>query len=346
MIRKKLPGIAALCLSIFILWKAPAYAAPAFTVTPVEATFFTTEGAQIFQTPDAGTAPVAVVGAGIPVQVTGVTSNLFFVVDIGGTFYMPALALTVSTDAAPAVTQAPSYSALIAIPERNAAANNANDAIIIADQAISDRVENLNIAVPANLCESVYQSVYEYLSTLSNVKVAAYNLADIRSMELGYNTGGGGKVYVNFVYGSAGHDAEVESVIQSKYTEFAALPTAYDKVRAVHDYLCKRIVYTPDDFYSHTAYGALISGNAVCDGYALSFQRFMDVLGIPCYIATGVRNNEPHAWNLVQLDGQWYHIDVTWDDQTWGIIRDYFLISGKNAGYSDWGGITLAGRNY
>ena len=346
MVRKKLLGCAALCLSLFMLWKTPACAAPDFTVTPVQATFYTTEGAQIFQTPDDKTAPVAVVGAGIPVQVTGVTSNLYFVVDIGGTFYMPALALTVGEEAPAAAPQAPAYSALIAIPERNASANNARDAISIADQAITDRVENLNIAVPSNLCESVYQSVYDYLSTLSNVKVAAYNLADIRSMELGYNTGGGGRVYVNFVYGSAGHDAEVESVVQSKYAEFASLPSSYEKVRAVHDFLCKRIAYTPDEFYSHTAYGALLNGSAVCDGYALSFQRFMDVLGIPCYIATGVRNNEPHAWNLVQLDGQWYHIDVTWDDQTWGIIRDYFLISGKNAGYSDWGGITLAGRNY
>ncbi len=340
---------ASLMLSAFLLMGKPVLAAPEYNVTPMSATFYTTANAEFYLTPDNTGVPAAVTPAGLPVMVTGVTDNYFFVVNVNGTtFYMPSTALSSENASAPAAEAVPvvSYSSLIAIPTRNAAATTGADACAIADQAIQDRVQNLSLAVPPSQCETVYQTLYQHLSELSNVQIASYNVADIRSMEVGYSTGEGGKVYVNLVYGSAGHDAEVEAVIQSKYAEFASLPTAYDKVKAVHDYLCEHITYVQDDYYSHTAYGALAGGTAVCDGYSLAFQRFMDVLGIPCLIATGERNGDSHAWNLVQLDGQWYHLDVTWDDQTWGIIRDYFLISGKNAGYQNWGGIQLAGRNY
>jgi transglutaminase/protease-like cytokinesis protein 3 len=71
----------------------------------------------------------------------------------------------------------------------------------------------------------------------------------------------------------------------------------------------------------HTAYGALIQGDAVCDGYAEAFKYLLDKLDIENVLIFGEGNEEGefigeinHAWNLVMVDGQYRHFDVTWND--------------------------------
>ena len=69
----------------------------------------------------------------------------------------------------------------------------------------------------------------------------------------------------------------------------------------------------------YNAYGALINRRAVCEGYARAFKYVLDELKIPCVIVCGIAENkdgqrESHAWNYVYLKGEWYAIDVTWDD--------------------------------
>lgn len=95
----------------------------------------------------------------------------------------------------------------------------------------------------------------------------------------------------------------------------------YDKIREVHNWLIDNIEYdvnlNADEPYSIS--GALTEGKAVCEGYARSFKYIMDELEIPCVLVSGTGTNsngetESHAWNYVQLDGNWYAVDVTWDD--------------------------------
>lgn len=92
--------------------------------------------------------------------------------------------------------------------------------------------------------------------------------------------------------------------------------SAYEKELAIHDYLVGHIKYDMtiigEDI--HSAYGALMRGTAVCDGYAESFKTLMDLIGVECCVVRGMGNNEAHAWNMVKLEGAWYHVDVTWDD--------------------------------
>ncbi len=105
----------------------------------------------------------------------------------------------------------------------------------------------------------------------------------------------------------------------------------------LHDYLAVHIDYnwavatgngTHDDTV-YNAYGALVNGDAVCQGYALAYQLLMNRVGIPCVLVSSDSLN--HAWNAVELDGQWYHVDVTWDDPVpnleGGCNHDYFLLS-------------------
>lgn len=99
--------------------------------------------------------------------------------------------------------------------------------------------------------------------------------------------------------------------------------TDYEKELAIHDYLIKNCEYDEGLLTvlgghgknAENPYGALIDGKAICSGYTTSFQMFMDMLEIPCKsIKAGDSNNEEHAWNMVEINGKWYYVDVTWDD--------------------------------
>jgi hypothetical protein len=57
-------------------------------------------------------------------------------------------------------------------------------------------------------------------------------------------------------------------------------------------------------------YGALVERKTVCHGYALAYQYLLHKVGLPGVIATGSQ----HAWNIVQMEGDYYHVDVTWGD--------------------------------
>lgn len=116
-------------------------------------------------------------------------------------------------------------------------------------------------------------------------------------------------------------------------------PTMSDVEKALilHDYLVLNCEYDEERRqngtvppYSHSAYGALVSGLAVCDGYSHAYAYLLNnKLGIPCELVTS--NSMGHAWSMVSIGGEWYHVDVTWDDPIWDCIgrvkHGFFLIS-------------------
>lgn len=97
--------------------------------------------------------------------------------------------------------------------------------------------------------------------------------------------------------------------------------TDYEKIKLIHNYLIDTIEYeeTITQKHIYDIYGALINKKCVCEGYAKAFQYLMNEIGIENTIVIGVGTNsknqtENHAWNYVKLNGQWYAVDVTWDD--------------------------------
>lgn len=93
--------------------------------------------------------------------------------------------------------------------------------------------------------------------------------------------------------------------------------TDYEKELAIHDYIVCNCEYGYEDYsndYAYRAYGALIQGKAVCNGYAEAMALLLNCVGIENEIMTGWANGELHAWNRVKLDGKWYQVDSTWDD--------------------------------
>lgn len=94
----------------------------------------------------------------------------------------------------------------------------------------------------------------------------------------------------------------------------------YEKEKLIHDYIVNTVAYgypggkkEPEgDAYS--AYGALVLKKAVCNGYAEAMKLLCDLSGMSCRMISGTADGENHAWNLIKLDKEWYHIDPTWDD--------------------------------
>lgn len=113
--------------------------------------------------------------------------------------------------------------------------------------------------------------------------------------------------------------------------------TDVEKALVIHDYLIQLCEYDKERLdnntvpvISHSAYGALVEKIAVCDGYGKAYKYIMqNKLGINCELVTSDSMN--HAWNMIQIGGKWYHVDITWDDPTWDCIgrvkHNYFLLS-------------------
>ena len=87
----------------------------------------------------------------------------------------------------------------------------------------------------------------------------------------------------------------------------------YEKLKYFHDYLVKSCGTSTADPYSDTIYGALVRKEARCEGYAKAFSYLCNLAGIENMIVTGY-TGVAHMWNMVKLGGNWYHVDVTWDN--------------------------------
>ena len=105
----------------------------------------------------------------------------------------------------------------------------------------------------------------------------------------------------------------------------------YDKIKLFHDYIVNNTIYDQNNNdKSNTAYGynLITTGKAICGGYSDIMSIYLNTLGIQNYKIT----SENHVWNLVNIDGIWYHLDVTWDDPVASdgkqyLLHNFFLIS-------------------
>ena len=173
----------------------------------------------------------------------------------------------------------------------------------------------------------------ETISLLNNF-VHPYNSSN--NIKLTY----GGDYKIGISVNKAYTDKEIEEinkvvdkVISEKITN--STPTR-EKIKIIHDFIIDNAEYdklkynnkNDTTYKSNTAYGVLIQGYGTCNGYADAMAIFLDKLNIINYKIS----NDEHIWNLVYLDGKWYHLDLTWDDpiSETNINRDtYFLITTK-----------------
>lgn len=132
--------------------------------------------------------------------------------------------------------------------------------------------------------------------------------------------------------------AQVDEKVNEVVALTANLDTDFEKEILIHDYICQLVRYdyatagVPDPYgdgtypaggypagngenpLSFTAYGALVNGLAVCEGYSRAMQLICQEIGIPCGLITGYANGGAHMWNIINPGDGCYYLDVTFDD--------------------------------
>lgn len=134
-------------------------------------------------------------------------------------------------------------------------------------------------------------------------------------------------------------DETVETTVVGKVNSIISeliTPEMSDYTRALvlHDWLIYNANY--DFTYTHyEAAGVLLYGTGVCDSYGRAYLMLCTAAGLECLYITGEAGapEDPaswgsHGWNLVKLNGSWYHVDCTWDDPGEGGYErhDYFSL--------------------
>lgn len=183
--------------------------------------------------------------------------------------------------------------------------------------------ENIMAEVRTARDNAVKRDPYEEgcIALISGFKVSKVdNRADISFTGFKYYTT---KAQENYV------DAEVvriaQSIVEASMSDLA-------KVKAIHKYIIGQVEYD-ESLVGYTAYSALSAGKTVCNGYVQLAYRLLNQVGIENIIVKGthIENgfSTDHAWNLVNIDGKWYHIDITLNDRYTDGEYPYFNLTNE-----------------
>lgn len=110
--------------------------------------------------------------------------------------------------------------------------------------------------------------------------------------------------------------------------------------KAIHDWLCTHVDYVNNDDIDEddNAIGAILNRQANCDGYSDAFYLIGSLAGLHIRYQHGdsyykdpvqLASATTHLWNLLEIDGLWHLVDVTWDDQP-GYISYHWFNVGRN----------------
>ena len=139
--------------------------------------------------------------------------------------------------------------------------------------------------------------------------------------------------YASYSYRQKCDEAIYEMVQDCKlYIKDAITQT--EKAKLIHDFIVNRIDYayesngiTPEtEIWAHNIVGAAKYGYGVCETYSKTYLYLCLLNGVECLVVTGYAGGN-HAWNFVCIDDNWYGVDCTWADQSWGITYQFFGIS-------------------
>lgn len=109
---------------------------------------------------------------------------------------------------------------------------------------------------------------------------------------------------------------KIDQILQ----KVSKVTNCYDKALLLHDILSEKVCYSKiDDRESHTILAPLLQNRAVCEGFSKVYCYLLSQVGIKAIIVNGYANNpqmqkyEKHSWNMINIDNNWCHVDVTFD---------------------------------
>jgi len=193
-----------------------------------------------------------------------------------------------------------------------------------ADKSYTNYLEELNTLTEADGLSEIVSILNDFVHPFNSSK----------NMNISYSESGKIALDIKKVYSNEEIDTINQIVNNVIENNIKSNMTTWEKIKVIHDYIINNTEYDKlkyeniyDTTYkSNTAYGVLIEGYGTCSGYADTMAIFLNKLGIVNYKIS----NQEHIWNLVYLNGSWYHLDATWDDpiSEANINRDtYFLIN-------------------
>lgn len=199
-------------------------------------------------------------------------------------------------------------------------------------------------------CDKEYKNCTEDVSNIIADKSLVSNLNNFVSpynsynqLHINYNSYGKITVEVDKIYSSEQirlTELEIERIMKEIITDNMSTE---QKIKAFHDYIINHTIYDSENAdklkanqeidinaNSHNAYGLLYNHISLCGGYSDVMAIFLDKLGIPNIKVS----NDSHVWNLVFLNNQWLHLDLTWDDPVTNthenlLLHNYFLITNQ-----------------
>ena len=217
-----------------------------------------------------------------------------------------------------------------------------DSAVLYLRKQMVSRETEINLNFPASWFDSHKDELYWDLlydamkcdesSTGQDGDALIYGFAGCR---LSYSNAG----YIQYTM-SYHSDAEQEAKLTAAVAE--AMTTLQlnglseaKKIIKIHDYICNHVdyAYNSKEEQIYTAYGALCTGKAVCQGYAVLFYRLCKEAGLSVRIISGTGNGGAHAWNIVRIGSKYYNVDCTWDGQNEATYNDFLLKS--EADFSD-----------
>ncbi len=131
---------------------------------------------------------------------------------------------------------------------------------------------------------------------------------------------------------------KMDKVAEKVISKFDEDTSTYEKILYIHDYIVDNTVYDESLNSAHSAYGAMVQGKAVCEGYARAFGYICSKAGIKTVNVVGKGTSpdgktENHMWNKVYYNKKWYDIDLTWDDPVSVYVENsnyrYFMCGSK-----------------
>lgn len=109
----------------------------------------------------------------------------------------------------------------------------------------------------------------------------------------------------------------VDAVVDEWLSGISIHDSDYEKARYVFETLIEKVDYVEGAQDNQNILSVFLNRQTVCQGYACATQYLLRQLGIPSTIISGYANNQTHAWNIVKLDGNYYHMDTTWGNSTY-----------------------------
>ena len=166
-------------------------------------------------------------------------------------------------------------------------------------------VKKINKDKIGDIVEAVFNDHPELFWVYTNYSYKYINEGEVVQITLSYNS-----TSKNLDKSKELFNSKVDEIVNeaSQYTE------DYYKEKYVHDKLIKMNKYDDNEKLNQSAYSAIVTGKTVCAGYSRAFMYIMNKLGIRTYYITGDSNGD-HSWNIVELENEYYNVDLTWDNQ-------------------------------